>query len=83
MICFRDRSYCNRVCDTVQCERNFTPAVKVAAEEWWEMFKMPERAAPIAFSPHHARVCGEYRAPVATHSAQALDKIPTHGMVQS
>jgi hypothetical protein len=79
MICYMGRSYCNRVCETLQCDRNFTPAVKAAADKWWETWNLPDRGAPVSFSPTFAKTCGEYRPPVATHSAKALDSIPTHG----
>jgi hypothetical protein len=81
MICFRDRSYRNLVCETVQCDRNFTPEAKAAAEKWWEMFKMPGEA-PVHFTDTYAKRCGEYRPPVATHTAKALDAVPTHDILE-
>ncbi len=79
MICYRGRSYCCRVCATENCDRNFTAKVKAEADKWWATWNLPGRACPISFSGTFHRLCGEYRPPVATHGAKALDSIPTHG----
>lgn len=81
MICYRDKAYCSAICETHQCDRNFSPTVKAQADAWWKGFGMPERAVPVQFSGRFRDFCGEYRPPVATHSAKALDAIPTHDKV--
>lgn len=79
MICYMGRSYCCRVCATENCDRNFTPEVKAKADAWWATWNLPDRGAPISFSGTFHKTCGQYRAPVASHDAKALDSIPTHG----
>ena len=79
MICYRDRAFCSAICETKQCDRNFSPEVKAKADEWWALFKS-DRPCPIHFRDM-SKGCSEYRPPVATHGAQALDSVPKHDKV--
>lgn len=79
MICYRDRWFCSALCETKQCSRNFTDEVQAQAAEWWKGFKS-ERPCPVDFK-NKAATCPDYRPPVATHGAKALDAIPEHDMV--
>jgi hypothetical protein len=45
MITFRDMTYCAAFCRTTDCRRNYTDAVKAAAERWWN-----GPGAPVAFA---------------------------------
>lgn len=58
MICYRDRTYCDGLCDGCQpdCDRLLTDEVKSAAERWWG-----KPGAPIAVRPARSSGEGEKR----------------------
>lgn len=35
MICYRDMTFCSARCGNLNCPRNFTDEIHVAAREWW------------------------------------------------
>lgn len=53
MICYRDRAFCNAECGNEDCSRNFTPAERAKARQWWG-----EEGAPVAFSNFRTDDCG-------------------------
>lgn len=35
MMCYKDRTWCNQICDNTTCDRNVTEDVIKAATLWW------------------------------------------------
>lgn len=35
MICFRDRTWCSRLCGNLECPHNFTAGDREQAAVWW------------------------------------------------
>lgn len=63
MLCFRDMTFCEAECDTVDCHRRFTPDQEAAAERWWG-----KPGAPVALSDFSTS-CPFFTASVGAASA--------------
>ena len=53
MICFRDRTWCNRICGNLDCRANFTAGDREQASVWWG-----DDNFPISMQDKRTETCG-------------------------